>query len=191
MTSFPAAALFWVLFTWWWVSEIVNLHALRAPAGAVVKDRGSRRLVVATYWLGVLGGFGAGIAAPSATIEWGRPVVFASGVALMLGGLALRRWAIVTLGRFHTLSVTALHGHELVDRGPYRAVRHPSYAGSLLIGLGILLCATNWLALAAFPVLAAGHAYRMRVEESVLRAEMGAAYSDYMDRTRALIPKVL
>ena len=49
----------------------------------------------------------------------------------------LRVWSVLTLGRFFRLTVSAHADHELVGRGPYRAVRHPSYAGTTLIASGV------------------------------------------------------
>ena len=50
----------------------------------------------------------------------------------------------------------AIHsGHEIIDTGPYRFIRHPSYAGALLAFLGLGLCLANWwsLALVMAPIL--------------------------------------
>ena len=52
-----------------------------------------------------------------------------AGVVLFAAGLIFRWWAIVTLGRFFTVDVTIEKDHELVERGPFRLVRHPSYTG--------------------------------------------------------------
>lgn len=40
---------------------------------------------------------------------------------------AVRIWVIATLGRFWTTRVVSVPGEALVDRGPYRYVRHPNY----------------------------------------------------------------
>ena len=73
----------------------------------------------------------------AAALPHGR--VFASAsVVLFVAGLILRWWAIIMLGRFFTVDVTIEKDHELVERGPFRIVRHPSYTGVLLafVGLG-------------------------------------------------------
>ena len=55
------------------------------------------------------------------------------GALLAMGaGLALRTWAIATLGEWFTLRVGVQPAQPLVQRGPYRVIRHPSYAGALL-----------------------------------------------------------
>src|SRR6476619_3611225 len=67
----------------------------------------------------------------------------ALAVALFALGLAVRWWAIVTLGRFFTVDVVVEKDHELVERGPFRFVRHPSYTGVLLAFAGWALTLRN------------------------------------------------
>src|SRR6266516_7064760 len=50
---------------------------------------------------------------------------------LCAAGLAFALWARVTLGRNWSGVVTLKEGHELVERRPYRFVRHPIYTGIL------------------------------------------------------------
>ena len=79
--------------------------------------------------------------------------------------------------------------HRLIDRGPYRLIRHPSYAGALLAlaGFGLAMGSVPALAALLVPTLAAYH-YRITVEEAALLHGLGAAYADYMRRTWRLIP---
>ena len=78
-----------------------------------------------------------------------------------------------------------------MDDGPYRLVRHPSYAGLLLefAGLGIVLGTWAGLAVILVPILAA-LVRRMNVEEAALRQGLGEAYAAYVQRTRRLVPGV-
>jgi protein-S-isoprenylcysteine O-methyltransferase len=60
-----------------------------------------------------------------------------TGIAVMMvGSLALRWWASVILGRFYTSTLRLSEGQQLVEKGPYRMVRHPGYAGILLLLAG-------------------------------------------------------
>jgi protein-S-isoprenylcysteine O-methyltransferase len=101
----------------------------------------------------------------------------------------LRWWAIITLGRFFTVDVTIEKDHELVERGPFRVVRHPSYTGVLLVFVGLGLSLGNWAALLVI-LLPIGVAFihRMNVEEDALTGALGAHYTDYMRRTKRLVP---
>ena len=114
-----------------------------------------------------------------------------AGVVLFVAGLILRWWAIITLGRFFTVDVTIEKDHDLVERGPFRFVRHPSYTGVLLafIGFGLSLC--NWAALLVILVpIGAAFIRRMNVEEDALSRALGSRYAEYVKRTKRLVPFV-
>ena len=68
-------------------------------------------------------------------------------MVLFAAGLLLRWWAIISLGRFFIVNVTIEKDHELVERGPFRIVRHPLYTGVLLAFVGYALSLGNWAAL--------------------------------------------
>ncbi|MCZ0997394.1 isoprenylcysteine carboxylmethyltransferase family protein [Streptomyces mirabilis] len=106
-------------------------------------------------------------------------------------GIALRVWAIITLGRFFRGTVHIQQGHEVVSSGPYRWMRHPSYSGMLLAGLALALPLDNaaaWLVFTACALTAV--AYRVRVEERMLLNVLGEEYRSYAARTHRLIPGV-
>jgi len=111
-------------------------------------------------------------------LPYGRMFEIA-GVVLFVAGLIFRWWAIVTLGRFFTVDVTIEKDHELVERGPFRLVRHPSYTGVLMAFVGWVLG----------PIFVA-FLRRMRVEESALTEALGDQYRDYIRRTKRLVPGV-
>lgn len=50
---------------------------------------------------------------------------------------ALRWWAFWTLGQYFTFTVDVSAEQLVVTAGPYRALRHPGYAGGLLVMIGI------------------------------------------------------
>jgi protein-S-isoprenylcysteine O-methyltransferase len=115
----------------------------------------------------------------------------AVAVGLFAAGLAVRWWAIVTLGRFFTVDVVVEKDHEVVQRGPFRFVRHPSYTGVLLAFLGWSMTLWNWVAMAVVlvPIFVA-FLRRMKVEEDALSRALGEKYVEYMRRTKRLIPGV-
>jgi protein-S-isoprenylcysteine O-methyltransferase Ste14 len=126
----------------------------------------------------------------AAALPQGRVFAYV-GVFLFIVGLLLRWCAIITLGRFFTVDVTIEKDHELVERGPFRVVRHPSYTGVLLAFVGFALTLHNWAALLVMliPIFAA-FIRRMNVEEEALSRALGARYADYMRRTKRLVPFV-
>jgi protein-S-isoprenylcysteine O-methyltransferase Ste14 len=115
----------------------------------------------------------------------------AAGLLLMWLGLAIRIWAIVVLGRSFRMTVEVDADQMVVDRGPYRWVRHPSYSGILLLMLGLGLYYGVWPALLILLVLpTATLIHRIGVEEAVLTEVMGRPYADYAARTKRLVPSL-
>lgn len=164
----------------------------RPEKGAVKRDRGSHLVLYIAIVAGIFAAFYCvGGAAPAATITWHQPLWFWTGIALMLIGLAFRWYAIRVLGRFFTRDVATRPGQYVVDTGPYRLIRHPSYAGSLLMFVGTGLAMTNWASLAVILLgFAIGFGYRVHVEEQTLCTDLGEPYRDYMRRTHRFVPFV-
>ena len=103
--------------------------------------------------------------APGAVVP-GGVVAFVVGAVAGWLGLLLRWWCFVVLGRYFTVVVTTASDQVVVDRGPYRFLRHPSYTGLLLALLCCGVMVGNWVGtLAAFAVLLAAVVYRLRMEE--------------------------
>ncbi|MFC4910197.1 methyltransferase family protein [Actinomadura gamaensis] len=150
-------------------------------------DRRSTPLLILSYVLAVvlvivLGS--AGIGTLPVAVQW-------IGVAVVVCGLALRAWGMATLGRFYTRTLRVTDDQRVVQDGPYRAVRHPGYAGSLLVWAGYCLGVGNWIAfivVTALMVLA--YSYRIRSEERMLTDTFGDAYREYQQHTARLIPFV-
>jgi protein-S-isoprenylcysteine O-methyltransferase len=114
-----------------------------------------------------------------------------AGLVLFVAGLILRWWAIIILGRFFTVDVTIEKDHELVERGPFRVVRHPSYTGVLLAFVGLGLSLGNWAALLVILMpIGAAFIHRMNVEEDALSRALGPRYTEYVKRTKRLMPFV-
>jgi protein-S-isoprenylcysteine O-methyltransferase Ste14 len=175
----------------WLGSEVFIGITRTAPYGARRQDRFSGQALVAGVVLSVWTGIFIASRVPSATIVTGGAFVFGLGVAVALCGIGLRWWAVLTLGRFFTTRVTTTANQTVVESGPYRRLRHPSYTGALLTVLGVLLCNTNWLSLACFLIALPGFAYRIRVEERALVDGLGEPYREYMRRTKRLVPFVV
>jgi len=104
-------------------------------------------------------------------------------------GVVFRGYAILYLGRFFTPNVTIVEQHRLIQGGPYRFIRHPTYAGTLLAFLGIALSLGNAASLIIIVVpIVAVLWWRMRIEEAALKEAFGDQYRVYMQRTKRLVP---
>ena len=113
----------------------------------------------------------------------------AAGVVVIWVGLAVRVWAVLTLGGSFRTFVVVDVDQAVVTSGPYRWVRHPSYTGLLLVALGLGVGAGNWLSLvicAVVPPL--GLLPRIMVEESELTRVLGERYRSYQRTTHRLVP---
>jgi protein-S-isoprenylcysteine O-methyltransferase Ste14 len=184
-----SVVVFWVLLYVWIGSELwLGARRRRLPAGATDHDAGSKWLVIGSVWTSVVIGLQVAYWVPGPAIRTGRTAVFILGLVLMIAGMALRWYAIRVLGTSFTCEVSTRPGQVVVESGPYRRVRHPSYTGGLLTLLGVLVCCDNWASLAALIVAIAGYAYRIRIEEHALASELGDPYREYMRRTKRLLP---
>jgi protein-S-isoprenylcysteine O-methyltransferase Ste14 len=144
-------------------------------------------LVVASVFAATNLGFHA--AHVHSTVFGGGWTPVAVGLAVLAAGVALRTWAILTLGRLFKFVVVIQDGHRVVESGPYRLLRHPSYTGALVAFLGAGLALDSWLsmlALVAIPLVAI--LVRIRVEEAELASALGPSYTSYAARTRRLVP---
>ena len=145
--------------------------------------------------IGLGGGIGGAIViaekVTTTAIGFARVEFFVVGIVVMAAGIAFRIWSVVTLGRYFTVQVQVRDDQAVVDTGPYRYLRHPSYTGLLAICLGIGLALDNWLALIVAVVLpTAALVIRIRVEERVLLAGIGEPYARFAATRSRLIPHV-
>ena len=151
-------------------------------------DKGTRRLV----WR--LSAIGYNLAWLPVIFDFGRLVILGGwltwvGAAIMISGILFRQYAIFTLGKFFTATIQIKKDHELIQTGPYRYIRHPSYLGILIMALGLGIAMANWVSLILCVVLPAiGLIRRIQFEEKELEQHFGKKYQDYIKNTRRVIP---
>lgn len=152
------------------------------------RDRGSGALIIFTVFVSIIIALSFGYAGVGSLPDWS----FYLGISLMFLGILVRQWAIAVLGRFFSLTVQVAEDHRVVVKGPYRLVRHPSYTGVLITFIGLGLAVQSWGALLVLlGVFTISYGYRMKVEEKALLSELGEPYSNYMRRTKRLIPHLI
>ncbi|WP_256970727.1 isoprenylcysteine carboxyl methyltransferase family protein [Cellulomonas iranensis] len=93
-------------------------------------------------------------------------------LALVVASQGLRWWCIATLGPRWNTRVIVVPDLPLVDRGPYRWLRHPNYVAVVVEGIALPLVHTAWVTALVFTLLNAVllAQYRIPAEERALRA---------------------
>jgi protein-S-isoprenylcysteine O-methyltransferase len=170
-------------------SEMLLAFAKRRGQRDARADAGSLPLIWVVVGFSIGAAFFLARAFPQAAFRDGELARIA-GVTLFVLGAALRWYAIFYLGRYFTIDVRVGEHQHVVDTGPYRFIRHPSYTGAFLQFFGLALCIGNaWSLLMLLPIVFV-FSYRIRVEELALERGLGEAYASYRRRTKRLIPFV-
>jgi len=121
----------------------------------------------------------------------GTSVVFWIGIIIIVLGLFLRYWSINILGKYFRTTVEVEESQKIVEKGPYKFIRHPSYSGIILFCIGYGLAVQNWLSLIiaiSLPTIAL--LYRIKIEEEALVKGIGNDYEAYQKKTKKLIPGI-
>jgi protein-S-isoprenylcysteine O-methyltransferase Ste14 len=167
---------------------IVRLHPdliqerLRPPADAKRWDRPLAAIVavVAPIMLLLLCGLDHRFRWSGPTPAWAQT----AGLFAVAAGGALSNWAVAANRFFSGLvRIQRDRGHRVVEAGPYRYVRHPGYAGSMVYMAGMTFALGSRVALAATAVFCLVLAVRTELEDRTLRAELDG-YATYARRVR-------
>jgi protein-S-isoprenylcysteine O-methyltransferase Ste14 len=117
-------------------------------------------------------------------------VAWMAGI-LCIAGLAFCIWARATLGRNWSGTITLKEGHELIERGPYRLVRHPIYTGMLAMFLATAIAFGHLGGFVAVVVAFASFWIKLGDEEKLMRQQFPEQYRSYEQRVKRIIPFVL
>jgi protein-S-isoprenylcysteine O-methyltransferase Ste14 len=113
------------------------------------------------------------------------------GLSVTVAGVSIACWSRYILGRNWSGGVQIKEDHELIERGPYRHVRHPIYTGLLLAVMGTALGIGELRGLFSVAIVASSFWIKLRNEERWLKKQFGDTYVRYMRRTKALFPGLL
>jgi protein-S-isoprenylcysteine O-methyltransferase Ste14 len=174
---------------------LIDYHARRGSyLRRGTEDGGAEERGDLSFWLILPGFLTAFFASP---LEWmyleamlPREMSWQTfGVIVFVSGAGLVTWARWSLRNSYTPGLRVQRDQRLVDRGPYRIVRHPAYSGLLLMALGVAIGYSSAIGLGAIPILLLpGLVYRIHVEERLLAAQLGEAYVVYARSRRRIIP---
>lgn len=115
----------------------------------------------------------------------------AAGYVLFAAGMAILTWA-ASVNKFFevTVRIQTERGHQVVDAGPYRMVRHPGYVGGVLYCFGTALCLGSMWALLPAGIAVALLVARTKYEDQTLQSEL-PGYDEYAKSVRfRLIPGI-
>lgn len=118
-------------------------------------------------------------------------VCLAIAEVLCITGLAIALWSRSTLAGNWSGDVVLKQDHELIQKGPYRFVRHPIYTGILLLLLGTALATGRAACFVGFVIAVGSLWVKLKFEESFMVTNFGDEYIEYKSRVKALIPFVL
>ena len=175
----------WVLLALFW-----NISARTIKSAAEVQGFAAR-LARMPVWLAFLL-FVAAWVHPFGMVVIRRTTFSDSvGVAICALGLFVAIWSRKTLGAEWSRDVELKQGHRLVERGPYRLMRHPIYTGHLLMGLGTAIGSGFLIAFAGLALFVVGFWIKLNQEERLLIRAFPGDYPAYKARVKALVPYVL
>jgi protein-S-isoprenylcysteine O-methyltransferase Ste14 len=189
--EFVASLLSLVIVGWLVFEVVLVLNDRRKATGVTRSSRASTTLTMVAMIVGLTLALNLSNFA-SLEFPGGRTIaLFLIGFGLMISGFATRLWAIRTLGASFRTTLQVHEGQRIVKHGPYRFVRHPSYAGALLLCCGFGIALQNWLSLAsAVGLPLVSYVYRINVEERMLVGTLGSEYLEYQKHTKKLVPWV-
>ena len=172
-----ALVVFWILWAWPFLA-----FKARAP------KREAEVTVNASRW-------GIGLQMAGYFIAWfhfssPRPWPLLA-IALLLASIAVvLSWTgIRSLGKQLRIHAGLYSDHELIRSGPYRIVRHPIYAGMLLMYLATALIMSIWpVFLAGLVLFIAGTEIRVRIEDRLLASRFGKEFERYKAEVPAYLP---
>jgi protein-S-isoprenylcysteine O-methyltransferase Ste14 len=187
--TWPHALVFWGVFLWAYAPESGIMR--RAQRAQTESDSKSLQVIMFGQSIAFLGSFATAWVPALQFASAYRVVALYAGVALIVAGSLLRRHCWRMLGASFTGDVRARQDQQVVSRGAYRVLRHPSYTAGIMLNTGVGIALGTWVA----PVLLAAastavYLYRIAVEERTLVAVIGEPYREFMKTRKRLIPFV-
>jgi protein-S-isoprenylcysteine O-methyltransferase Ste14 len=117
--------------------------------------------------------------------------IISAGVVLCIAGLVFCIWARATLGRNWSGTITLKEGHELIERGPYRLVRHPIYTGLITMFLATVIVLGHMAGIIGAVLVFVSFWIKLGEEEKIMLKQFPDQYAAYQQRVKRIIPFVL
>lgn len=166
------------------------VQAFRMRRGATIVNLRAE-IVFRVVFLGAILLWPIGRAVIPAADIGGGAWLFTFGTVIGWLGLLLRWWSFASLGKLFTVTVQTSENQPVVEHGPYRVLRHPSYTGLLLAFAGGGLIVDNWASAAGtVGVVLVALIHRIHIEERALNEALGNRYQQFAANRSRLIPYV-
>jgi protein-S-isoprenylcysteine O-methyltransferase Ste14 len=181
----PFLAMFAAMLLWTVAENLLLKQDEPKQYNAKLQTRIMQATVMLAAFVGILDAWHFPAAAPRG---WQLTI---AGLSVVTAGAGIRLVAIKTLDKHFSYELRVESGHEIVQRGIYGVLRHPSYLGIILIAVGAPLILQSLLGAAVGLVaMTAVTIWRISTEEAMLRRAFGEAYVDYSRRSWRLVPFV-
>lgn len=123
------------------------------------------------------------------SVSWSALTTLA--LILMMSGLAVRTWAVFTLGKYFTWHISTQENQTIINTGPYAFVRHPGYFGAFLTYASTALFLKAWFSfILSIIILLFAFLRRIHHEEKKLKIELGSQYNYYSKSVKRFIPGI-
>ncbi|NYZ76285.1 isoprenylcysteine carboxylmethyltransferase family protein [Candidatus Micrarchaeota archaeon] len=191
----------WFFFGLYLVSLLINMVIFLKYNPEVVKARSEMLKIGEMKWwdkvyaglymllmfaLPVVCGLNVRFQASALGIEY-----YLAGILLFVAGWSFTSWALVVNKFFEgAVRIQKERGHKVVSTGPYAIIRHPGYAGMIVLYLAMPFGLGSLYGLIPALLLAAAFVFRTHFEDEMLQKEL-KGYREYAKKTRyKLLPGV-
>ena len=166
-----------------------KLLARRMSGGPTAEKEPAQNIIMTVVSLGFIGLFVLG--GLDHRFGWSHmpaSVVLAGDGLVLVGWLAI--FFVFKANTFTSATIELAPDQKVISTGPYALVRHPMYAGGLVMFLGIPIALGSWWGLAIVAVMVPALLWRLFDEERFLAKNL-PGYAEYQQRLRyRLIPRV-
>jgi protein-S-isoprenylcysteine O-methyltransferase Ste14 len=176
----------WIALMLYWLVSAFKVKQMKYLAPAHVRIIQLLFLVPACFLLfpryrpGVLH---MAVLPQTSTVEW-------IGAAITFAGVAFAIWARYVLGSNWSSAVAIREGHELIQTGPYRLIRHPIYTGIIAAAWGTAIAVGELGAFLGVILIALGFTYKGKQEELNMERTFGESWIAHRLRTGMFLPRM-
>ena len=154
----------------------------RMSAGPQHEQGGSQKIIVSL----IIFAFFAFIILPALDHRVGLSPVpaylsFVGAILIVLAFLFI--FWVLKVNSFAAANISVADDHKVIDTGSYAYVRHPMYASTLGLFIGMPLALGSWLTICLVPLILPVLVWRLLDEERILRRDL-PGYTEYASRVR-------